>query len=80
LFISNVFIHALGQLRLKLAHQMKGDIIQPMYQTTDNSFSSQSLGWSSSKLGDLYANQNQIRMPLPPGRYVLAGNKNIYIF
>jgi len=66
------FDFLLGQLRMELIHHMPGGQSSMLWQHKENAFASQTLSWLSSKFGDVYSNENQIRVPLPPGNYTLT--------
>ena len=60
-----------GQLRLELNHQLVGDQSQELWQQHEDFLAPSVLSWSATKYGDVSKNQNQLRLPLPPGNYTL---------
>ena len=65
------FDFLVGQLRMEIAHHLKGSHEQPIHQQ-DSDGSPAVMAFHTSKYADSYMNQNMLRMPLPPGEYTLT--------
>lgn len=70
------FEFSIGHLRMELNRQISGQVSQPLQSFSSPSAhtlpQAQMFAWTSTKYADISANINSIRMPLPPGKYMLS--------